>query len=256
MRFIERFGTAITIVLGAVALMSQTPADTARNNLRTYFPDWFLSNIWLFVAMSATITIVSWLLHRNKEWFLDFLRIGKDRHKAIQQNEPSLLKKDDPANNKAPETQKTIFQLFQDDFGFACKFQNIKLTTSENKEYNILPRIHLDFSSGSRFVSCYMPSGSAFLGSVYLAQNISKIMADLAALKITSRRLSDASESSCEDLVFTGNVFVYHEDNLTLQERATLDAIYKDKGLNLRLRGQEYAKVLWLQKIATQERSL
>jgi hypothetical protein len=87
MRFIEGFGTLLTIVLAAVAVMSQTPADTAWNNLRTYVPDWFLTHIWWFVALSATLTVFAWLFQRNRTWLLDFLSVGDQGQNAIETEE-------------------------------------------------------------------------------------------------------------------------------------------------------------------------
>ena len=95
MRFIEGFGTLLTIVLAAVAVMSQTPADTAWNNLRTYVPDWLLTHIWWFVALSATLTVFAWLFQRNRTWLLDFLSVGDQGQNVIETEAKKVEPKDE-----------------------------------------------------------------------------------------------------------------------------------------------------------------
>ena len=44
---------------------------------------------------------------------------------------------------------------------------------------------------------------------------------------------TDSAQTSSDDLTFSGRVYIYHEDDLSLQQLAALERLYNSKGLSV-----------------------
>jgi len=53
-------------------------------------------------------------------------------------------------------------------------------------------------------------------------------------------------EISSQGFTFSGTVFIYHDDSLSLQQMAELERTYSEAKLTLRLRGQDYRQAEFL----------
>jgi hypothetical protein len=65
--------------------------------------------------------------------------------------------------------------------------------------------------------------------------------------KLTLKNIGDMGAVGSDDLSFTGRVYLYVEQEFTLQQAAELDKYYKDKGMSLTIRDLTYASARWLQ---------
>jgi hypothetical protein len=52
---------------------------------------------------------------------------------------------------------------------------------------------------------------------------------------------------SSRDLVFSGRVYLYHEDEMTLKQKAELGDLFKANGASVIFRGLDYQQTRWLQ---------
>lgn len=95
------------------------------------------------------------------------------------------------------------------------------------------------FDVHAKFLSVYIPP-CARTASItqYVADNIKGYL-ETGDLGFAVGGVG-SEETKADELVFTGKVFVYHEDSLTLAQRGELDAYYRKCGLILQLRSREY----------------
>jgi hypothetical protein len=56
---------------------------------------------------------------------------------------------------------------------------------------------------------------------------------------------TDSRMTSSHELVFSGRIYIYHEDFFSLQQLASLERLYESKGLSVIFRGQSYMFSVW-----------
>ena len=104
-----------------------------------------------------------------------------------------------------------------------------------------------DYQSKSKFVGYYIPmSPYTYKICEYLSDFYKTTMNDFdSKAEIRFGRSTESEVTRSQDLVFTNRIYIYHSDNLTLQERAALDRLYQSKGLSVILRGTAYLNAIW-----------
>lgn len=103
-------------------------------------------------------------------------------------------------------------------------------------------RVHFDFDSNTKYVSCFVPETPDPLSvSVALLKDIKQILsiADGAIVQIGFPGGEEARDS--RDLRFSGRVFLYTEHRIPSDKAAQLSAEAKGNGLSVQIRGPEYA---------------
>jgi hypothetical protein len=109
----------------------------------------------------------------------------------------------------------------------------VKIETTYNQE--------LRFSSHAKFLVLYIPHcGRAISVAQHVAININDYL-KTGEIGFAVGGVG-AEETTADDLVFTGKVFIYHEDSLTLSQRGELDTFYRERGLVLQLRSSDYVR--------------
>ena len=64
---------------------------------------------------------------------------------------------------------------------------------------------------------------------------------------IVSKNPGDTAKIFSKDLHFSGRIYIYHEDDLTLQQLGFLEGLYKANNLSIQFRGSDYVVARWLQ---------
>jgi hypothetical protein len=112
---------------------------------------------------------------------------------------------------------------------------------ADNLEGDVPVRVHLDFDSNAKFLSCYLPT-PACRGTVLnaLLDNIDAWLAIGNGVEVHAGLPGERPLTST-DLRFAGRLFIYHETDLTndVQEDARRRA--RDRQVLLQFRGPQFA---------------
>lgn len=139
----------------------------------------------------------------------------------------------------------TLREYYNNDFNrLGNVFDTFHLTgvagsTSLNLDAPV--RLHYDFDSNAKFISCFLSStGHPLECCIALIHSLDKFLAIGSRIEISSGFVGERPVTS-SSLRFSGSVFLYCEDELTAPE---LDRLYYEaraNGLSIRFRGPAYA---------------
>jgi hypothetical protein len=156
----------------------------------------------------------------------------------------------------APSKPLTLRECFDKDFTNLLRILNqLQVQSVDAKEtVTVDCALFLDHAANTDFMSLYIPHCSrAFIVCGHLAGEVARIRDELKSRVGAHARVpGDITMDKSSDLAFSGRVFVYYEDELSLQELAALDNVYREKQLSPKFRGQSHAVTRWLQVAASQ----
>jgi hypothetical protein len=91
------------------------------------------------------------------------------------------------------------------------------------------------------FMAFYIPHlPASFDAIIALAEDHKKILQDMTShMNISGSHGPGSATVTQDELVFTGRIFIFHEDALTLQQRAEADTVYRSKNLGIQFRGTD-----------------
>jgi hypothetical protein len=157
-----------------------------------------------------------------------------------------------PAVPNAVEKPPTLREYFNKDFPNCLKVSNQCSLGSLNNENKIdIPwQVCNDFEAGTKFLSFYIPRFPDAYGVCVALSDFTKQTMETVntGLEIQSKSPGDSSHVDMKDLQFSGRVYLYHENLLSLAELGTLETIYKNKNLFPQFRGSEYSVSRWFQE--------
>lgn len=109
------------------------------------------------------------------------------------------------------------------------------------KEHSYPVRMHFDFDSCAKFLSIYIPSGlnPATLMKIYL-RDISQALKVADGVEVQQGFGGYEEYTSSTELVFTGRVFVYAEEDIEKTAIDNLTQIARERSIKLLIRGPRY----------------
>jgi hypothetical protein len=108
-------------------------------------------------------------------------------------------------------------------------------------------RLNGDFAARSKFLEFFfdikVPPAEMFDACTYIANNYQQFINFQESLvDIKGQWPGDTSVTHLSEMVFSRRIFVYYENpDFSLQQKAALEVVYKDKDLSVQFRGEEYA---------------
>lgn len=149
-----------------------------------------------------------------------------------------------PASGEAQDepVMLTLGDLFQGDFPDLLRShraRKIGITVDgQKKALEITEQLYSDFQGKSKFVGFYIPHSGETQGlCLYLADHVD-FPFGLGTSVISGGVVGE--ELQPKDLVFTGRVFLYHEDHLNIEQQAEIVRAYRERGLSVSMRGPDY----------------
>jgi hypothetical protein len=136
----------------------------------------------------------------------------------------------------------TLRDLFKSDFSNVMKFtdDSCEIQWKDGTKSGFSCQAYLDFEGKSEFVGFYVPSSQRTFDICLRLQDaptdVVRKVPEHAA--ITGGYRDEAT--SLKDLVFTGRVFLYHDDILTITQKAAIIEAYRQRGLDVNFRGPDY----------------
>jgi hypothetical protein len=152
-------------------------------------------------------------------------------------------------DQKTQEAEKppTLADLFRTDFPNVLKATDDAFSLKSGTDGTVLPvkrQVYMDFGAKTQFVGYYIafrPSNrenQAFDASIALIDAV-KPTIDILDRRVTSG--GDASGvTSAQALVFSGRVFLYHEQPLTNLQKADIVRAYSARHYDVNFRGLDY----------------
>ncbi len=134
----------------------------------------------------------------------------------------------------------TLADLFsKQDFSNVLRANtDFPITDQKGKILVIKVQLYLDFQGKNTFVGFYVPHTPAvFDACAYLADHCD-IPLSLGKNVPSGGRVGEITKY--EDLVFSGRVYLYHEDELSDSQKGKLSDLYASKHLEVKFRGTQY----------------
>jgi hypothetical protein len=134
----------------------------------------------------------------------------------------------------------SLFDLFLTDFSTTFKLHSDVPVVVNGIKVQLTYQAYFDYNSKSEFVGFFIPSSDpdTYGTGVYLSG-----LDYPSALKHVSVKTSGGSPGQMtkqDDLVFTGRVYLYHDADLSIEQRAALIQMYRAKHLDVQFRGHDY----------------
>jgi hypothetical protein len=147
-----------------------------------------------------------------------------------------------------PIKPKTLQDLFKQDFPSVMKVsQEITFNFNDGTILKIYMNEYADFEGKTKYLGFYIPmSSKSYTICEAILDEYKKLMADIESKsEVTGGHVADSAQTSLHDLIFSGRIFIYHEDNFSLQQLAALERLYQSKGLSVVFRGHAHLLTSW-----------
>ena len=144
-------------------------------------------------------------------------------------------------------TKPTLASLFNTDFPTVMKLtdNNSKITWVGGATYPLKKQLYLDFGARTQFVGFYIPSIDPISGEgtyricMALANEIQNTIRDLSSALHVAGGYPDQMTHN-KELTFSGRVFVYHDDSLSITQKAEILKVFSANDCDVQFRGMEH----------------
>jgi hypothetical protein len=199
----------------------------------------FLKFCYALAALALCVLLIMITVLRkpeNEPWS----NLLKLRHKPIEIS---------TAKSVQPESLLTLEALFKTDFPnlFKTTMVSDPVVFEDGERVTLTSQEYEDFTTKSSFVGFYIPlTFKTFRVCVRVGNSVPHFIDEIN--KRMSLQMYDTSGTSLRDLTFSGRVFVYHEEPLTLKQKAVLVDYFRSKKLAVEFRGIEYLQAVVMER--------
>ncbi|HTA24917.1 MAG TPA: hypothetical protein VK763_15395 [Terriglobales bacterium] len=139
----------------------------------------------------------------------------------------------------------TLSDLFKNDFPNVLKMSSTLMLTREKDlvQIPIQRHVYMDFDAKTDFIGFYVPSSDQFSDETF---QLCRALIDVVQPTILSVKEGKGPQAwggykgqgtKSADLVFSGRIFIYHEGQLSITQKAALVENYRAKGYDVQFRG-------------------
>jgi hypothetical protein len=168
--------------------------------------------------------------------------------KANPQQQESAQARKPIDNRHRPATFKQLFENGWPNLTAYYSVSTLKLSTGTvHAEIKLPWRLNGDFGARSRFLEFFLDDNvwpeEAFAACVCISKNYQQFIgAADSSIDIAGQLPEDSSVTHFKDMIFSGRIFIYYRNpELSLQQKSALESLYKQSGLSLQFRGEDYA---------------
>ena len=144
----------------------------------------------------------------------------------------------------------TLKEYYKKDMSRHLKVSAEMNLSGDGETHQIVPEVHFDFDSNAKFISLYIPTGvDALSCSVALLNTVKSILKRTEDVIVQSGYgpSTDPPAMDSRDLVFTGRVYLYSDEEMPAGRWQELKTKVQDIGLYPILRTSKYAE--WRQSL-------
>jgi hypothetical protein len=222
--YVERHGGATGLTgLGATLVALAIPA------LYPALPRWIA---WAVLVSGLLLFAVGLIAMARKR--------GLSADSTIQGNQP----------HPASAQRLTSRQIFERDFPHLLKYSGEIAMNAGGTDLEIRFQVYMDHAGGSKFVGFFVPRlppgmnpetrELPFHVCEELVGSVVTVLSDMDATVLIEAGGVGEQPVAQERLVFSGRVFLYHEDYLTPAQLVALTDLYKTRGYEVQFRGPDY----------------
>lgn len=154
-----------------------------------------------------------------------------------------------PINSKQkPKMPPSLHELYKSDFPTTMRpSYDFDVSFKDGTKVRVSATEYLDFSGRSKFMGFYIPQSlNTYDVCVAIADNYKTNMNYLESSGTIRAWISgESAQTSSHDLIFSGRIYIYHDDFMTLQQLAKLESLYQSKGLSVVFRSDAYMQSQW-----------
>lgn len=155
--------------------------------------------------------------------------------------------------NKQPIPQETkqrptLYELFKTDFSDTFRVTEKYTATIDEVKVDIIAQIYDNSFSRTRFMGFYIPhSDHTYQICVLISNEYKKILDKLASVfNVTNIIPGESAGTTSNELVFSRRIYIYHDTDLSLQQKASIEQLFKSKELSVIFRGTDFKVASWL----------
>ncbi len=202
---------------------------------------WVASIAYLLVAVVFYLGGIKWPQIRSGA-----TRIVRRRDAAT--NSQSTL----PLDDKPP----TLVDLFMKEFPNTLRSSDnedaITIKWQDGAEIKIKRRVYMDFPAKAKFVRFYIPSATPPSADMLSGAKTLVACLKLCETDAVQQAFEEISKqvaigmgqgdqmTSIQDLTFSGRVLIYHEDFLSIPQKAEIIKAYQAKNMGVQFMGSDY----------------
>lgn len=194
-----------------------------------------------FVSLALPIIIISCLL--SIRW------ISNLRKAALQdaRETPTVTRQTVP--QAGDEKEPTLPLLMHTSFPGVTKISGKPaLKFADGSSFPIEGTLYIDFPAGSKFLGLYVPSSPrTFEISSALALRARQLGDELEKGALVMAESPGKTSHDIDALVYTGRIYLYHDDVLTSRQIEDVRDAFKHQQLDVVLRGPDYLATAWLE---------
>jgi len=136
-----------------------------------------------------------------------------------------------------------LSDLYKEDFNNLLKAGvDVTATRADGKSYNFHTSVYFDFGAKVWFGGFYVPrSDFSYQLCQYLSEKyLEEMNRAKGSILVQMKDPGDSSATGSNEMIFSGRIYIYHEDRFDLKQMADLTELFKAKGVSLQLRGPDY----------------
>jgi hypothetical protein len=116
----------------------------------------------------------------------------------------------------------------------------------EGQQLLLFYNVYSDVSAYTKFLAFYVPHSIFSVTAIeYIAANIPKYISDIESMYGVMKGQGETSSTDTRELTFSGRVYIYHEDDLTISQLARLTEWFKAHGAIVQFRSSDYIMAAW-----------
>jgi hypothetical protein len=220
---ITRWGWLYFLVHLSYLLLSGKQAKERAVRLRSVFGRFKVTSYVVVCAAAALLGLIYWL--------------------GINAAYSHLLRGTRPGMPGIAEKPPTLNDLFKSESANTMKFADEDRIGIQGKNRTVLrikTQVYADFQAKTQFVGFYIPaSPKTYEACLLLVDAVLSTIQNLPKQLAVSAGYRD-QQNSLQDLTFSGRVLLYHEDHLSIPQKAAIMNAYTAARFDVQFRGPDY----------------
>jgi hypothetical protein len=208
-----------------------------------------LYSLYLFSSFSGMEVVMDWHRNTNQHPILVYIIIGFVGAFTLCCYWWFAGKMFTTTDSKQKiKTPPSLHELYKSDFPTTMRpSYDFDVSFKDGTKVRVSAIEYLDFQGKSKFMGFYIPqSVNTYDVCVAIADNYKSNMNHLESSGTIRAWISgESTQTSSHDLIFSGRIYIYHDDFMTLQQLATLESLYQSKGLSVVFRSDAYMQSQW-----------
>ena len=147
---------------------------------------------------------------------------------------------------------ESLHDFFESDFSNLHRLRIIKefeTNRSPIARIKLEYREYQDDRANSKFYAIYIPRSPISFCILQSIEDHKRVFKEIGSSIISSSRYpGEPLTINSTDLVFSGRVYFYHENDFSLRQKADLEELYKNNNMRIQFRGNDYVAAQLLSK--------